>query len=389
MPKGNLLTTLLIAVAIVLALALGFAFGQALYPPQAQLPEEFQALEDVWQHLQTYYVEKEALDPEALSQGAIEGLLEALDDPYTSYLDPETYELEWSAFEGSFEGVGAVVTIRDDELTVVSPIDGAPAEQQGVRAGDKLLEIDGEPTQGMTLNEAVLKIRGPEGTAVTLLILHEGATEAVEVTIVRQEIELDSVYLETLPDDIARVDITHFSERTHYELVEVLEEVVASDAEGIVLDLRDNPGGYLSVVVDVADEFLGEVVILYEQEADGTLKESMGTAGGLAEELPVVVLVNDWSASGSEVLAGALQDHGRADIVGTVTYGKGSVNLLLELDDGSALYVTTERWLTPDGHLIEGQGLTPDHEIELTEDDITNDRDPQLDFAIALLQAQP
>lgn len=389
MPKRNLLTTFLVALAIVLALGLGFVFGQALYPPRTQLPEEFQSLEEVWQHLQTYYVEKDALDPDALSQGAIQGLLEALDDPYTSYLDPETYELEWSAFQGSFEGIGAVVTLRDDQLTVVSPIEGAPAEQQGVRAGDKILEIDGEPTQGMTLNEAVLKIRGPEGTAVTLLILHEGASESVEVEIVRQEIELDSVYLETLPDDIARVDITHFSERTHDELVEVLEEVVASDAEGIVLDLRDNPGGYLSVVIDVADEFLGDVVILYEQEADGTRKESTGAAGGLAEELPVVVLVNEWSASGSEVLAGALQDHGRAELVGTVTYGKGSVNVLLELDDGSALYVTTERWLTPDGHLIEGQGLTPDHEIQLTEDDIANDRDPQLDFAIALLQAQP
>jgi len=386
--KRYLLTTLLVAFAVVLSFGVGFQLSRSLSQPVTGLPEEFNALGEVWQSLERYYVNKDAIDAEELSEGAIRGLLKALDDPHTSYLDAETYEMEWSAYEGSFEGVGAVITMKDGELTVVSPIAGGPAEEQGVRAGDKILEIDGEPTSGMNLTEAVLKIRGPQGTEVTLLILHQGETTPVEIEIIREEVKLDSIYLEMLPQGIANIQITHFSERTHEELVAALNDAIDNGAEGIILDLRNNPGGYLHVAVDVASEFLDGGTVVYQQDSEGRLDELPATPGGLAKDLPLVLLVNEWSASGSEVLAGAIQDRGRANLVGNVTYGKGSINIVRELSDGSALYVTTARWLTPDGSLIEGIGLTPDFEVEITEADILNDRDPQLDFAIEYIESQ-
>ncbi|MCK4361887.1 MAG: S41 family peptidase [Dehalococcoidia bacterium] len=385
--KRSLLPTLLVVLLIVLSFGAGFAYSKLFTPAAPELPAEFDTLGEVWELLSLDYVNKDALDPEELSRGAIEGMLEALGDPYTSYL--ESYQLASSDLEGSFEGIGAIVSMEDGELTVVSPIAGGPAERQGMRAGDKILEVDGEPTSEMNLIEAVLKIRGDKGTTVTLLILHQGETTPVAIEIVREEIKLDSVYLDMLPEDTAHIRITHFVERTPDELTEALNSALQSDAWGIILDLRGNPGGYLDVVVDVADEFLDGGIILYEADSEGDIiEEWTASSGGLATDLPLIVLVDGGSASGSEVLAGALRDHGRATLIGTKTYGKGSVNILHELSDHSALYVTMARWLTPDRHLIEGVGLIPDIEVEITEEDIASGRDPQLERAIEYLQAQ-
>ncbi|MBE0415804.1 MAG: S41 family peptidase [Dehalococcoidia bacterium] len=383
--KRRLPLILLAVLLIVLSFEAGFQFSQSLTHPDTEFAEEFHSLHEAWQNLQQYYVNKTALDPDELSKGAINGLLEALDDPYTSYF--ESYELAWSAFEGSFEGIGAVVTMEDGELTVVSPIVGTPAAEAGVRAGDKILEINGQSTSGMSLAEAVLNIRGPQGTTVTLLILHQGETTPVEIEIVRERIELKSVYLEMLPDNIAHIRITYFSERTHEELVTALNDTVESGARGIILDLRGNPGGLLDSVVAVASEFLDGGIVLYEADDEGNIiKEWQASSGGLATDLPLAVLVDGGSASGSEVLAGALQDRGRAKLIGTTTYGKGSVCTLQVLSDGSALYITTARWLTPNGHMIEGVGLTPDIEVAMTEEDIESGRDPQLEFAIEYIE---
>ncbi len=385
--KRSLLPTLLVVLLIVLSFGAGFAYSKLFTPAAPELPAEFDTLGEVWELLSLDYVNKDALDPEELSRGAIEGMLEALGDPYTSYL--ESYQLASSDLEGSFEGIGAIVSMEDGELTVVSPIAGGPAERQGMRAGDKILEVDGEPTSEMNLIEAVLKIRGDKGTTVTLLILHQGETTPVAIEIVREEIKLDSVYLDMLPEDTAHIRITHFVERTPDELTEALNSALQSDAWGIILDLRGNPGGYLDVVVDVADEFLDGGIILYEADSEGDIiEEWTASSGGLATDLPLIVLVDGGSASGSEVLAGALRDRGRATLIGTKTYGKGSVNILHELSDHSALYVTMARWLTPDRHLIEGVGLIPDIEVEITEEDIASGRDPQLERAIEYLQAQ-
>ncbi len=385
--KRSLLPTLLVVVLIVLSFGAGFAYSKLFTPAAPELPAEFNTLGEVWELLSEDYVNNEALDPEELSRGAIEGMLEALGDPYTSYL--ESYQVAWSDLEGSFEGIGAIVSMEDGELTVVSPIAGGPAERQGVRAGDKILEIDGEPISGMNLMEAVLKVRGDKGTTVTLLILHQGETTPVAIEIVREEIKLDSVYLDMLPDDIAHIRITHFAERTPDELTSALNDALQSGAWSIILDLRGNPGGLLDVVVDVVDEFLDGGIILYAADDEGDIIEEWpASSGGLATDLPLIVLVDGGSASGSEVLAGALRDHERATLIGTITYGKGSVNILHELSDGSALYVTTARWLTPDLHLIEGVGLTPDIEVEITAEDIASGQDPQLESAIEYLQAQ-
>jgi len=380
--------SLLIVLVFVVSFGAGFVYSQLLPPRSAvELPKEFDSLGEAWKILSDDYVNNEALDPEELSKGAIKGMLEALDDPYTSYL--ESYQLALSDLEGSFEGIGTIVSIEDGELTVVSPIADGPAERQGVRAGDKILEVDGEPTSEMSLMEAVLKIRGEKGSTVTLLILHQDENTPVEVEIIREEITLDSVYLDMLPDDIALLQITYFEESTPDELTTALNDARQSGAWSIILDLRGNPGGYLHVVVDVASEFLDGGTVLYEaDEAGDIIEEWAASSGGLAIDLPLVVLVDSSSASGSEVLAGALQDHGRAILIGTKTYGKGSVNVLHRLSDSSALYVTTARWLTTDHHPIEGVGLTPDIEVEITAEDIASGRDPQLESAIQYLEAQ-
>jgi len=379
----------LLVMIILFSFAAGFVFSLSFPPPTSEVPEEFNSLWEVWDNLENHYVNKDALDPAALSEAAIEGLLEALDDPYTSYVDADTYELSIPELEGSFEGIGAVITIEDGELTVVSPIAGGPAEGQGIRAGDKILEVDSEPTTGMSLAEAVLKIRGPKNTTVTLLILHQGESIPVEIEIVRAEIELDSVYLEMLPEAIAYIQITYFTARTHEELVAALNVTYENGAEGIIVDLRNNPGGYLHVVVDVADEFLDDGIVLYQADGGGNITgEWPASPGGLATELPIALLVNGGSASGSEVLAGALQDSERAPLIGTTTYGSGSVKAFYELSDGSAIYLTTGRWLTPNGHLIEGVGIDPDFEVELTEEDMESGQDPQLEFAVEYIRAQ-
>lgn len=361
MNRKNIVLILLI---LLLCFGAGFGLSQLFYGAEQQVPAEFDTLLEVWQYLKEDYVNKDALDPEELTQGAIEGLIDALDDPYTHYLDPEIKELALSELWGSFEGIGAHVSMEEEGLTVISPIAGTPAERQGVRAGDRILEIDGESTSGMTLSEAVLKIRGPEGTTLTLLLLHQGEDEPVAVEITREKIDLESVLLEMLPHDIAQIKITYFSLRTGEEFTAALSEALEGEVRGIVLDLRGNPGGTLNTVVDVAGQFLDGGIVLYQLDSEGERSEWQASSGGLATDLPLAVLIDGGSASGSEVLAGALRDRGRAPLIGTTTYGKGSVQVIRDISDGSALYVTTARWLTPDAHLIEGVGLTPDIEAE-------------------------
>jgi carboxyl-terminal processing protease len=285
-------------------------------------------------------------------------------------MDAETYRLSLSGIEGKFEGIGAQVTSSEDgQLTIIAPIPDSPADKAGIRAGDVILEVDGEPTSEMSLAEAVLKVRGTLGTPVTLLVLHEGETEPVEIEIVRAEINLPSVRFEMM-DDIAYINITYFSDRTSAELYPPMASIAQETVSGIILDLRSNPGGLLDAVVDVASYFLEKdsVIIVVDNKGERTTF-TVESEGPITTNLPLVVLVDSYSASGSEVLAGALRDNGRAVIAGTTTYGKGSVNAMFQLSDGSAIYLTTARWLTPNGDLIEGKGLQPDYELNLEEQD--------------------
>jgi carboxyl-terminal processing protease len=350
------------------------------------LPEEFDSLTEVWTLLKQNYVNQSALDAEALAQGAIEGMLQALGDPYTTYY--YDYEEFYSYLEGTFEGIGAYVSKENGWITIVSPIKGSPAELAGIKAGDVILEIDGEPASDLTVTEAVLKIRGPKGTTVILLIQHEGESDPVEIQIVRDEITEPSVDYESLPDNIGYIWISQFTSSTVSEFQTALNEAIADSNEGIILDLRGNPGGFLTVVADIADEFLDSGVILYVANDNLEIfEEYESEPGGAAVNMPLAILVDEGSSSSSEVLAGALQDHGRAAIIGTQTFGKGSVNLPIELGDGSALYITTSRWLTPDKHLIEGIGITPDFEVEFSEEDWDNGIDNQLDYAVEYMKS--
>jgi len=360
---------IMIPLLVVASLALSFGAGCALGSstvPGADLALEL--VEEVWDVIFEDYVDRDRLDASALSQAAIEGMLETLDDPYTSYLTSHTYQMRSSDLKGEFEGIGAYVGIRDEQLMIIAPIPGTPADKAGIRAGDIVLRVDGSSTAGMSLEEAVLHIRGPKGTSVRLLVLHEGETEPEEIEIVRAEIKVPSVYFE-MRGDIAYINISHFTERTNEELSPVLENMTREGATGIILDLRSNPGGLLGVVVDVASRFLEEGVVVHVVYNQGQQTSLSVEAEAVTTDLPLIILTDNYSASGSEVLAGALHDYARATIAGTRTYGKGSVNTLHRLKDGSGLYITTARWLTPDGHLIEGEGISPDYELELEGED--------------------
>jgi len=359
--------TLLLAATIALSFGAGCALGAKTSPsPSPGL--DLDILEQAWNIISQDYVDKSKIDASKLSQGAIKGMVEALDDPYTSYLDTTAYELWVRSMEGKFEGIGAYVEEKEGQITIVAPIPGSPADSAGIRSGDVVLEINGESTEGMSLVEAVLSIRGPTGTAVTLSILHQGETEPVVVSIVRAEIELPSVHSE-MKEDIAYIRITYFSERTAQELVPVLEGMTPQTT-GIILDLRGNGGGLLDTVTDVAGYFLREGVVLDVVDNQGEHTTYPVKSSKLTTDLPMVVLVDGYSASGSEVLTGALQDYHRATIAGARTFGKGSVDILRQLKDGSGIYITTARWLTPNGRLIEGEGLEPDYALGEDEDAI-------------------
>lgn len=361
----SLIIVLLLLASLALSFAGGCALGSSTQPGTSQ---GLDIIGQAWGIIFNDYVDKDRLSANTLSQAAIKGMVEAVNDPYTAYLDPEAYKLSLANLGGEFSGIGAQVAVKDGQITIIAPVPDSPAAKAGIRAGDVIVEIDGQSTSGMSVAEAVTRIRGQQGTVVRLSILHQGSTEPEEVEIVRAEIKLPSVRFE-MRGDIAYINITYFSERTNEELSQVLQSVIQKAATGIILDLRSNPGGSLEATVDATSHFLKEgiVVSVVDNEKKRTALEVKPSE--VTIDLPMVVLVDSYSASGSEVMAGALQDYGRAKIAGTKTYGKGSVNVLRKLDDGSGLYITTGRWLTPNGRLIEGKGLSPDYELDLRGED--------------------
>jgi len=360
--------TLLLLVSLALSFGAGYTLG-ILKP--VDYGRGIGSVVEAWDIIVEEYVEKDRIDVDSLAEAAIRGMVEALEDPYTAYLDPEAYELSLADIEGRYEGIGAAVGVREGQITIIAPFADSPAAAAGIKAGDIILEIDDRPTSGMSLAEAAAFVRGPRGTTVRLLILHQGETEPEEIEVVRDEILLTSVHFEMM-GDIAYINITRFTEQTNDELSPVLLSVGQQEARGIILDLRSNPGGLLGAVIDVASRFLSDGVVLTVVDNEGGRETHQVTYQEVTTGLPMVVLVDGFSASGSEVLAGALQDHARAIVAGTTTFGKGSVNKLYQLQDGSGLYITIARWYTPGGRLIEGQGIVPDYELELTGEDLIN-----------------
>ncbi|MBI2836571.1 MAG: S41 family peptidase [Chloroflexi bacterium] len=368
----------LAVVSLVLAFSAGCTIAGRTFPPALPAPalapaapgadKSLETVREAWEIILDNYVEREKLDNNKLKEGAIKGVVEALDDPYTAYLNPEAFRLSTSDLRGSFEGIGATVGVREKTLIIIAPMPGSPAAKAGIRPGDAILKINGESAEGLSLEEAVLRIRGPKGTAVKLLILHLDETEPVEIEIVRAEIKVVSLAYE-MREGVAYIRIFQFTERTDEDLTTALNTIGRNGAAGIIMDVRSNPGGLLDEVVDVASHFLKEGIVVTTVDNKGNRESLPVKSGGVKTDLPLVVLTDNFSASASEVLSGALQDYGRATIAGTKTFGKGSVNQLFRLKDGSGLFITIARWLTPNGRLIEGKGITPDQEISLKGDD--------------------
>jgi len=352
--------TVLLAVAGCSGASLGSAGPSQ---PGGDLPPNLAKLGEAYGILLEEHIDHEELDPEQLTEGAIRGLLTALNDPHASYLSAEQHAKEQEGYRGYFDGIGARVTLTDAGLTVISPIPGAPAEAAGIRAGDIILEVDGAPIDHLTLIEAVNLIRGPRGTDVILLVRHADSVENESITVTRGRIPIDSTTFRMLESGVAHLWVYGFSDTTEQEVRTALDQLRDAEGRGVVLDLRNNPGGLLAAVIDVADLFLDGGPILYEIDAQGNRTDHEAGPGGDAISIPMVVLVNQYSASASEILAGAIKVNDRATVVGETTFGKGSVNITRELSDGSAIYFSIRRWYLPDGTQIEGQGVTPNVEI--------------------------
>ncbi len=322
-----------------------------------------------------------------LFYGSLAGMVASLGDPYSVFLEPQISKEFHQELSGEFFGIGAEVGIKNDQLTIIAPLEDSPAERAGLKSIDKIMAIDGLLTSGMPLDEAVSKIRGPKGTIVKLSISRNGLAKLQEFFITRDKIVIKTVRLSFHENNkIAYIKISQFNEDTLADFNRTVDKVLRSSAKKIILDLRNNPGGLLDSAVNVASEWLPEAVIVVEKFASGEEKIYKSDGGGRLRDLLTIVLVNGGSASGSEIVAGAMQDYNQARLLGEKTFGKGSVQDLSQFSDGSSLKLTIAEWLTPKKRSINKTGIAPDIEIKPTEEDIKADRDAQLDKAIELLK---
>jgi carboxyl-terminal processing protease len=345
--------------------------------------EQFSVFWEAWNFVESEHY-RQPVDRLRLIQGAIKGMLAALGDQYAAYLDPTSSQMEKASLDGIIEGIGASIEIRNQRHTIIASIEDGPAAKVGLRTGDIILRVDGRDIGGLGLAEAVALVRGPVGTKVRLTVQKSDEPDAppVEVEVARARIELETVTSRIAADGIGYVRVRLFGTQTIPQLTRTLRDMRSRRVRGIVLDLRDNPGGYLSSAVDVASQFLKEGSVVVHEVRDGRRRPSLAHAGGLATDLTVVVLVNRGSASGSEIVAGALRDHDRAILIGETTFGKGTVQVPRDLSDGSTVRLTVATWLTPAGKPIQGLGVTPSIEVKPSVEDVQSGRDVALDRAM-------
>lgn len=339
---------------------------------------------DVWDTLKKEYVDKNKLNEKEMFYGAIKGMVASVGDPYTVYMDPMVAQEFANDLAGTFDGIGAEIGIRNEVLTIVAPLSGSPAEKSGLHAGDKVLAINGTSTAGITVDEAVSQIRGPKGTQVTLTILREGFTATKDITITRDKIIVKSINTE-MKDKVLVIKVSNFNDDTSDLFAKAVQQAVKENPKGIILDLRNNPGGYLETAIDMASAWIEEGVIVSEQFSDDKKNDFLARGKARLKDFRTVVLVNQGSASASEIVAGALKDNKKATLVGEKTFGKGSVQTLDEFKDGSTIKVTIAKWLTPNGDNINEQGIKPDIEVELKPEDYDQGKDPQMDKALEIL----
>jgi carboxyl-terminal processing protease len=348
--------------------------------------ELFRSFWQAWDVVHEEYVDQ-PVDDTMLMRGAISGMLEALGDEHTSYLDPDMMKRFEAALNGEeYEGIGAWVDTTSEYLTIIGPMPGSPAEKADLQSGDQIIAIDGEDMTGVDSELVRQQVLGPKGSKVTLTIRREGVEEPFDVVVTRGAILTPTIESKMLEDNIGYVRLYTFGDSTSRDLRKALKTLLAKKPAGLVLDLRYNGGGYLDTAIEVASEFIGDGVIAYEEYGDGARETFVARKGGLATKIPLVVLVNEGSASASEIVAGAIQDRERGKLVGVTSYGKGSVQSVTRLVDGQGqIRVTIARWLTPKERQINDIGLQPDYVIEMPTDAAPNDVDPQLQKAIEIL----
>lgn len=384
--KTNLI---LLPLIILVSFVLGAWVGKLQVVCEVCPPQDlnFSLFWEAYHKVQEKFVDKEKFDTQKIIYGAISGMVNSLEDPYTVFFPPEEAKRFIEDVKGVFEGVGMEIEIIKGQLQVVAPLEGTPAHKAGVRAGDKIIKVDDVLTTGLTIKEAVDLIRGPKGTQVILTIYREDQEETKEIKVVRNVIEVPSLKLELKDGNIAYLKLYQFTGRASFDFRRVVLEILESPARKIVLDLRNNPGGYLEVAQDIAGWFLenGALVVI-EDFGEGDKKEYHTLGDGTFVDYKVVVLINEGSASGSEILAGALRDNRGILLIGEKSFGKGSVQELEKLSDGSNLKITVAKWLTPKGQLITEKGLEPDIEVKMTEEDYEEKRDPQLEKAIEIIK---
>ena len=349
---------------------------------------DFNLYSEVWDSLKTNFVDKNKLTDKDLFYGSLKGMVAAAGDPYTVFMDPKEAKDFADGLAGTFEGIGAEVGLRSDIITIIAPLDGMPAQKAGIMAGDKIYAIDGKSTLGLTIDQAVKAIRGPKDTKVTLTIIR-AKDKPKDITIVRSVVVVKSVKTEIRPDGIMVITVSNFNDDTAGLFDQAVNLALTKKPKGIILDLRNDPGGYLDTAVSLASEWIEGGPVVAEQFNGNKRNEYASNGKARLKDFKTIVLVNGGSASASEILAGALRDYKKATLVGETTFGKGSVQTLNDLSDGSSLKITVAKWMTPAGEAINEKGLAPQVEIKMTEVDVNKNLDPQMNKAVELLNAKP
>ena len=341
----------------------------------------------VWQTIKSNYVDSAKLTDKDMTYGALEGLAASTGDPYTVFMTPSSTLEFQNDMAGSFEGIGAEIGLKNEVITVVAPLDGMPAQKAGIKSGDHIIKINGTSTLGMTVSEAVSKIRGPKSTTVTLTILRDGRKGEIEMKIRRDVIKTKSVKTET-KNGVFIIKVSSFNDDTDELFGTAVTQAIAAKPKGIILDLRNNPGGYLTSAITMASYWVDSGAIVKEKYANGQVEEQLASGTARLQSYKTVVLINEGSASASEIVAGALQDYKKATLVGQKSFGKGSVQILHNFSDGSSLKVTAAKWLTPHDRSIDKEGITPDILVPISQKDADAGKDPQLLKALEIISGK-
>ena len=389
MPRRKLLSFGLILIAFAGFFGLGIWVGVTKIAYNVPQPGtiDFSLFWDAYNKLEQNFIDPSKIDNDQIIYGAIQGMTDSLADPYTSFFDPEQAYRFQQDLSGSFEGIGAEIGIKKDSLTIIAPLEGTPAKRAGIKAGDIIVKVDDKETSSMTIEDAVSAIRGPRGTTVTLTIFRSDWPTTKDIRITRDTIVIPPMEWEVKNGDVAYIKIYQFDESLSSDFRSAVSQILQSSAKKIILDLRNNPGGYLEVAQDIAGWFLknGQTVTIedFGQSREQELYKAKGNSA--LANYPVVVLINQGSASASEILAGALRDNRSVKLVGEKSFGKGSVQEVVNLRGGSFLKITIAKWLTPNGHFISEVGLEPDVEVEMTDKDFELENDPQLEKALEII----